>query len=154
LIVAGILFLAGCACFYFYWRDSDSAKREKTTVGIVTYVSGGKSASVYYRFKIDGVVLNGGGDACRTALTSKGCAVGAPVLVYFDHNPALVTRLEDFRDASYHDWFTGFGMVFGGLLITVMHFLSRSKLYGLDSQDEEEDSSEGPAEVLHITPNN
>jgi hypothetical protein len=142
LIVAAILFLAGCASFYLYWRDSESAKREKTTVGVVTYFSGGRSTTIQYKFEIDGIALYGETGTCRTALTSKGCVVGAPVLVYYDHNPALVTKLIEFGDASRRDWFTGFGMVFVGFLITLMHFLSRSRFYSPASSDDDEDRSE------------
>jgi len=154
LIVASILLLAGCACFFLWREDSDSARRERTTVGVITDRSGGRSGTSYdYRFEIDGVAIYDESSSCRTALTPKGCKIGAPVLVYYDQNSTLRSKLKEFGVASSEDLTTGFCMVFGGLLITVLHFLFKR---ALDSPDESDDididrPDQGP-ETIHVVP--
>jgi len=154
LLVAGILLLAGCVCFVLSKKDADSATREKTTVGVITHVSGGRSSSYEYEFEIDGVRLYDDSGTCRTALTPKGCRVGASVLVYYDHDPTLRTRLQEFGAASRAEFSTGVWMCFAGLLLIVLHFISRKVIGSPDESDEiDTDPPDEAHEIVHIVPN-
>jgi hypothetical protein len=153
LIVVVILLLAGCACFYLSWKDADSAKHEKTTVGVIDGLSGGRHSSYYYEFEMDGVTLYDESGSCRTALSPRGCVVGAPVLVYYDHDPAFRTKLKEFGAASRDDLLTGLFMVFVGLFITILHFLFRRALESPDESDDvDTDRPNGRPEAIHVVP--
>ena|ERR1700733_14117420 len=153
LIVASILLFAGCVCFFLSREDADSARREKATVGVIDGVSGGRGASYYFEFEIDGAKLYGESGSCETALSSRGCTVGAPVLVYFDRNPSLRSKLKEFGAASSDDLITGFWMAFGSLLIVVLHFLFRRALESPDESDEVDvDRLDKRPEVIHVVP--
>jgi hypothetical protein len=153
LLVAGILLLAGCACFFLSREDADSARREKTTVGVIDDIGGGRGASYFYEVEIDGVKLYGESGSCQTALSPRGCRVGAPVLVYYDHNPELRTKLKEFGASSSDDLTTGVCMALGGFLLIVMHFLSRRVLENPDDSDDNDIDrpDEGPANI-HVVP--
>jgi hypothetical protein len=153
LIVAGILLLAGCVCFFLSRKDAASARREKTTIGLIDGVSGGRHTSYYFEFKLDGVKIYDESGSCQTALSSRGCEVGAPVLVYYDHDSELRTKLKEFGAASSDDSITGFFMVFGGLLIIVLHFLFKRALESPDDSDgiDVDQTDEGP-EAIHVVP--
>lgn len=153
LLVAGILLLAGFACFFLWREDADSARREKTTVGVIDDISGGRGTTYYFEFVIDGVKLYGESGSCRTALTPKGCKIGAPVLVYYDQNSTLRSKLEQFGAASSDDFAIGSCMVFGAFMVTLMHFLAR-RVIGSDDETDEIDvdrPDEGP-ETIHVVP--
>ncbi len=153
LIVAGILLLAGFACFLLWQEDTDSARREKTTVGVIDDIGGGRGAIYYFEFEIDGVKLYDEDSSCRTALTPKGCKIGAPVLVYYDRNPALRTKLKEFGAASSDDFAIGSCMVFGAFMVILMHFLAR-RVIGSDDESDDIDvdrPDEGP-ETIHVVP--
>lgn len=153
LLVAGFLLLAGCVWFLFSWKYADSAKREATTIGIITRVRGGRGSSYEYGFEIDGVKLFDDSSSCRTALTLKGCKVGAPVLVYYDHDPALETMLQEFGAASREEFFSGVWAVFGALLLIVAHFIFRKVLKGPDESDEIDiDRHDEGLEIVHVVP--
>jgi hypothetical protein len=144
LIVAGILLLAGCTCFFNWREDADSAKREKTTVGVIDGVSGGRhGATYYYEFEVDGVRIDDESSSCRTALTPKECKVGAQVLVYYDHNPALRSKLKEFGAVSNDDFAIGSCFVFGAFMVTLMHFLSRRVIGSDDDTDDDDSDSDG-----------
>lgn len=153
LLVAGVLLLAGCGGFFWSWKYADSATREKTTTGVITYIGGGKSSHYYYEFEIDGVKLYDESRPCKTALTPRGCKVGASVLVYYDHNPTLETRLQDFGDASRGDLIFGVCMTLGGLLLIVLHFVFKKALMSPDESDEIGfDRLDPGPEIVHIDP--
>jgi hypothetical protein len=161
LIVAAILLLAGCFCFSNWRKDVDSARREKTTVGVITdLIRGRHGTSYYYSFKIDGAAFNDETDSCQTARTPRGCKVGAPVTVYYDQDSAYRSKLEEFGSASRDDFAIGFCLVFGGFMLILMHFLSRRVLGSGDDADDDSDSDgEAPGrpsgdqpDDLHVVP--
>jgi hypothetical protein len=153
LIIAGILILFGCAQFFISWRCAGASRPEATTVGVIYNVIGGKGSTYEYVFKIDGVQLRDESGSCHTALTLQGCKVGAPVLVYYVHQPGLETRLQEFGDASREKLFTGIWLVsFGLLLIGMYFFLQRTAENSGESEDPDESARSEEPEVLHIVP--
>ena len=162
LLVAAILLIAGCFCFSNWREDADSAGREKTTVGVITDLIGGRhGTSYYYSFKIDGAAFNDETGSCETALSQRGCKVGAPVTVYYDQNSALRSKLEEFGSASRDDFAIGSCLVFGGFMVTLMHFLSRRVLGNDDDTGDADSDSDGEEhgrpssdepDDLHIVP--
>jgi hypothetical protein len=132
---------------------ADSATREKTTIGVITYIGGGRHSSYYYEFEINGVKLYDETGSCRTALTPKGCKVGAPVLVYYDYHPTLETKLEEFGAVSRGDLLLGVWMISGGFLLIALHFVFRRALKSPDESDESEtmNLSDGQ-EAIHVVP--
>jgi hypothetical protein len=103
---------------YFYaWKYAEAAKHEATAVGVITYVTEGRSRSYDYEFQIDGVRLIQDSDTCKTALTPQGCKVGSSVLVYYAHLPVLIARLQEFGAASRETFVWGSFFVFIGLLL-------------------------------------
>jgi hypothetical protein len=152
LIVAGILLLAGCACFFLWREDADAAKREKTTVGIID----GISRSGYdFEFELDGVKIYDASTSCEAALTPRGCEVGAPVRVYYDPNPTHRANLRELGAVGNDEFFTGVGFVFVGLMLIVMHFLTLRAL-GPDDPDESDDVDDDPPDQhpdgIHVVP--
>lgn len=127
LLIAGFLISLGCMQFFFSRRYADVAKREATATGMVYAITGSKGSTYNYVFKIDGIQLQGESSSCHTALTSLGCSVGARVLVYYAHTPALETRLQEFGDASREMLFTCICLNVGGLLLIAMHFVLNEK---------------------------
>jgi hypothetical protein len=139
LLLANILILLGCVQLFFGWRYANSARREVTTIGTILYVIGGRSTTYEYVFEIDGARIQDDSGTCHTALTPRGCKVGAPVLVYYDHDPALVTMLQDFGAASREKYFMGFWMACCGLLLIGLYFtLKRTKRDDEGSEEPDE----------------
>jgi hypothetical protein len=136
------------------WSYADGAKGEETVIGSITYIAGGRGGSTYdYEFEIEGVKLEQDSGTCQTPLTPQGCKVGAPVLVYYAHTPALETRLQEFGAASREKYFMGGWMVFCGLLLIGLHFIFKRALASPDeSEDTDVDKPGDIAEEIHVVP--
>jgi hypothetical protein len=154
LLVAGILLLAGCACFFNWREDADSAGREKTTVGVIDGVS---RSGYYFEFELDGVKIYAASSSCETALTPRGCEVGAPVRVYYDPNPTHRAKLKELGAVGGAEFVTGVDFVFVGMMLIVLHFLTL-RVLGPDESDESDEDDidvdrpdEGP-ETIHVVP--
>jgi hypothetical protein len=136
LLLAIIMILVGSVQFYLGSSYGNAAKGEASTIGVITYISGGRSSTYNYKFEIDGVPLQQDSGTCQTALTTQGCTVGASVLVYYSHTPVLETRLQEFGAASREkhflgSWVAGCGFILIGLYV----FLKKA---GEDSEALEE----------------
>ena len=74
-----------------------AAKRELTTVGVITDVHYGKGGPSYqYVFYFNGEPIKDESGTCKTPLTPQGCREGAAVRVYYDPNDLSVTQLDEF----------------------------------------------------------
>jgi hypothetical protein len=143
-----------CVQFFFAWRYADSAKREATTVGTIYHVIGGRGSTYEYVFVLDGVRLYDDSGTCQTALSPQGCKVGAPVLVYYVHNPTLETRLQEFGAASRGKLFSGVWMIFFAVTLYAFYFILKRNQNDPDAPDESyqpPETDDGP-EDLHVTP--
>src|ERR1700723_2629554 len=148
-----ILILIGGADVLLAWRYADAAKHEATAVGVITYISGGRSSSYNYAFEIDGVRLIQDCGTCRTALTPQGCRLGAKVLVYYAHLPVLITRLQEFGAASREKLSWGVCLIVGGLLLIVLHFVFQRMAGPPDESEEPHEYEPGDGhDALHIVP--
>ena len=152
-LLAAILILVGSMQLFFGWKYGEAAKGEATAIGVITYISGGRSRSYNYEFEVDGVKLQQDSGVCHTAITPQGCEVGAQVLVYYAHIPVLETRLQEFGIARSEKYFMGGWMVGCGLLLICVYFILRK--LGRDSSEtveSEENGHEREPNVLHIVP--
>ena len=153
LIIAGILILVGCEQFFLSRRYAVASRQETTTVGVISNVIGGRSSTYDYVFEIHGVRLQDDSGSCHTALTAQGCKVGARVLVYYVHQPALETRLQEFGDASREKLFTGIWFLSCGLLMIGLHFfLPRREKNSDESEETDVCAPHEEPDVLHIAP--
>ena len=152
LLLAAILLLVGSVQFFLGWSYADAAKGEATAVGAITYITGGRGGSTYdYEFEIEGVKLEQDSGTCQTALTSQGCKVGAPVLVYYAHTPVLQTRLQEFGTASREKYFKGGTMAGCGLFLTGFYLILKKTGKGSGETDEPDESGhKNEADVFHI----
>lgn len=97
LIVAAILVVAGCFQSVSSRKFAEAARREASAVGMITYVSGGRGQSYYFGFVVNGYRRSGLSASCHTPLSYNGCAVGAPVRVYYDPAQIVETTLQRVR---------------------------------------------------------
>jgi hypothetical protein len=143
-----------------------AAKHEKTTVGHIVGIPGGRGGWSYV-FSIDGVKVDDSSQVCETPLAPGACISG-PVLVYYSYEPFRNSRLEDFSVASKNAYRTGklalaVCLPLLALSLTGFVILARKSRRdddsdsGDDRSDSEEErlerkSSDQP-EDLHIVPN-
>ena len=131
----------------------DAAKREATTVGTISRKDCGRTCTYVYVFKVNDVKIQDDTSTCRTALTSAGCAVGAPVLVYYDRERLSVTALQEFGFASRGRLFMGVWMASCGLLLIGLNsFLNRKGANPEESEEPDESDGDNRSDVLHIAP--
>src|SRR5690348_1582995 len=94
LIVAAILIVAGSFEAVSSRKFAEAANREASTIGVITYVSGGKGSSFEFRFVVDGHQRSSISASCHSPLSHNGCAVGEPVRVYYDPSHIVATTLQ------------------------------------------------------------
>lgn len=146
LVVGGVLLMLG-------WSYADAAKREATAVGTITQVSCGRSCTYAYVFKFNNVSIGDDTSTCRTALTRRGCKVGAPVLVYYDPENPTETALQEFGAAGRGRIFMGIWMLSCGLiLIGINSFLNREGKDPEEPEDLDESEQSGQSDAIHIAP--
>jgi hypothetical protein len=153
LIVAAILLIAGCYEAVSSREFAEAASREASTMGVITYISGGRAPSYEFKFVVNGHQRMARSGSCRTLL--NGCAVGKPVRVYYDPAQIVATTLQEYGDRAWEMLIVGVFFILGGLLVTVLHFV-----FGRMEKDSDEDEdSDGPGESssrddipLHVTP--
>lgn len=156
LIVAAILIVAGTYQALSSRTFAEAASREASTVGVITYVSGGRGTSYEFRFVVDGRQRSSVSASCHTPLSYSGCVVGAPVRVYYDPASIAATTLQEYGDRARGMLFLGVCLILGGLVVTVFHFVfSRMEKDsdGDDEPDEPETSGPDDGTIFHITPN-
>jgi hypothetical protein len=153
LILAAILLIVGCVQLSNGWDYADSAKRELSTVGKLTYVTKGKSSTYEYSFEINGFKTGSISGTCKTALTLQGCEVGASVLVYYDPTHRSSPMLQEFGAASREKLFMGAWMAGCGLLLIGVYFVLKRTGEDEKKPDEPNDSElNREPDVLHIVP--
>jgi hypothetical protein len=151
-----ILVVFGGVQLFLAWRYAEAAKSEASAVGTIIYITGGRSTTYNYSFEIHGVRLIQDSGVCRTALTPQGCSVGASVLVYYAHAPALITRLEEFGAASREKLLYGCVAALIGLVLLVVSFILKStnkdSIGSDNSVDKNPDLNSACPDVIHIVP--
>ena len=153
LILAIILLIAGSVQLSNSLDYADSAKREVSAVGKLTYVSGGRSSTYEYSFVINGFETGSESGSCRTALSSQGCTVGAPVLVYYDPSHRSSPMLQEFGAASRERGFFGALMVMVDLVLVVLYFIAKRALASPDgASDIDYDKPVVGSEIIHVVP--
>jgi len=154
LLLAIILVIVGSVHLFLGWTHGAAAKSEATTIGTISYISGGRGSTYSYVFEINGVRLIQDSGTCRTALTSQGCRVGAQVLVYYAHLPVLETRLEEFGAASREKYFMGAWMVGCGLILIGVYFIQKKagKESSGETDEPDESGDNNESDVPHIAP--
>ncbi|HEV2213690.1 MAG TPA: DUF3592 domain-containing protein, partial [Terracidiphilus sp.] len=139
LIVAAILLVAGCYQTYSSRQFQDAASREVSTAGVITYVSGGRSTTYEFKFQFKGRQTYAESGSCHTPLSYGGCAVGQPVLVYYDPGEMVATTLQEYGDHARDMLFLGVCLILAGIIVTVLHFVfARME----KDSDEDEDPDE------------
>jgi len=118
---------------------------------VISHVTRGRTTTYEYVFKIGQVQLYGDNSSCHTALSSNGCKVGAPVLVYYAHLPVLETRLQEFGEAGRDKLLTCIWMISSGFLMIALFFVFKRTGGSDESEDTHENLSEAPDD-LHIVP--
>jgi hypothetical protein len=155
LIVAAILIVAGTFQAVSSRKFAEAAGREASTVGVITYVSGGRATSFEFKFVVDGRQRSSVSASCHTALSYNRCAVGEPVRVYYDPAHIVATTLQEYGDRARDMLFLGVCLMLGGLVVTVLHFVfSRMERdsEGDDERDESDSSDRSEDTPLHVTP--
>jgi hypothetical protein len=153
LVLAKIVIVVGCVLLFWGWTDADAAKREATAAGTISNVSCGRGCTYEYIFRVNGVRIEDDSDTCHTALTTEGCNVGAPVLVYYDPEHLSNSKLEEFGVLSRERYFMGIWMVSCGLFLIGLYFILQK--FGKNSDDEEEPcegDGDDKSDVLHVVP--
>ena len=154
--VGAILVVFGGVQLFLAWRYAEAAKSEATTVGTIIYITGGRSTTYNYSFEIHGVKLIQDSGVCRTALTPQGCTVGATVLVYYSHAPALIARLEEFGAASREKLLYGSVAILIGLALLVFSFIfkptNEDSMRSDDPVEEHRGLDRSHPDVIHIVP--
>lgn len=145
-----MLIVVGCVQFVLSRRYANAARQEATTAGVISHITGGRTTTYDYVFKIDGVQLYDDSSSCHTALTPKGCKVGAPVLVYYAHLPVLETRLQEFGEASREKLFTSIGMVSAGFLLITLFFILKKTRRDSDQLGDVPDGDRENPDSLHV----
>ncbi|MFP5237440.1 MAG: hypothetical protein ACLGSD_16205 [Acidobacteriota bacterium] len=131
------------------------ANREATVVGVITRVYHGRGSIYDYKFDLNGFSLVDDSDACRTALTPRGCVKGAAVLVYYDRNDSGETLLEEFAEAGRGKMFLGAWMAGCGLLLIGLYFVFKKLLKSPDESAETDyDTPVSEPEDIHVVPEN
>jgi hypothetical protein len=153
LIVAAILLIAGCYEAVSSREFAEAASREASTMGVITYISGGRALSYEFKFVVNGHQRMARSGSCRTLL--NGCAVGKPVRVYYDPAQIVATTLQEYGDRAWEMLIVGVFFILGGLLVTVLHFVFSR----MEKNSDEDEDSDGPGESsssddtpLHVTP--
>ena len=111
LIVAAILVIAGCYQAVSSRKFAEAASREASTVGVITYISGGRSPSYEFKFVVNGGQRIAVSGSCRTLL--NGCAVGKPVRVYYDPAQIVPTTLQEYGDRAREMLTVGMFLIVG-----------------------------------------
>lgn len=134
-----------------YYREV--SKREAATAGTLLYVSHGKSSTYQYRYQVSGFWIRNDSGTCRTPLTPAGCAVGAPVLVYYDRDHVSDSLLEEFGVAGRGKILFGCILVGCGLLLLGLYPIAKKALAGPDeSKETDVDTPAAGPEVIHVVP--
>jgi len=153
LLLAKVFIVVGCVLLFFGWTYWDVAKREATMIGTISRVDCGRGCTFVYIFKVNGIKIQDDSSTCHTALTPRGCNVGAPVLVYYDPQHLSETMLEEFGAASRERYFMGVWMVGCGLLLIGLYFILKKVRKGSEEPDEPDESRRnGESDVIHIAP--
>jgi hypothetical protein len=156
LIVAAILILAGSFQAVSSHKFAEAASREASTVGVITYVSGGRGSTYEFRFVVDGRQRSSVTASCHTPLSYNGCAVGEPVRVYYDPAHFVATTLQEYGDRARGMLFLGVCFILGGLLVTILHFVFSGIEKGSDGDGDSDETGDSDREddiPLHVTPN-
>ena len=155
LLVAVILIVAGSFEAVSSHKFAEAASREASTVGVITYVSGGRGSSFEFRFVVDGHQRSSISASCHTPLSHKGCAVGAPVQVYYDPEQIVETTLQEYGDRARGMLLLGVCLMLGGLVVTILHFV----LNRMEKESDENEDPDAPGDSnrrddtpLHVTP--
>jgi len=130
------------------------AKREASTTGTLLDVDVNDESSNYqFRFQVHGAWLRRDTHDCTTPLTTAGCVVGAPVLVYYDPNHVTDALLEEFGTAGWGRMAFGACIAVFGLLLLIVHFIAKRALAGPDetSGSDHNIMGDGP-EIIHVVP--
>jgi hypothetical protein len=69
LIVAAILLVAGCYQAFSSRNFAEAAGREASTIGVITYISGGRAPSYEFRFVVNGRERSAVSGSCHTPLS-------------------------------------------------------------------------------------
>lgn len=152
LIVAAILIVAGSYQAISSRKFAEAAPREVSTVGVITYVSGGRGTSYEFRFIVDGHQKLAASASCRTPLSFNRCAVGAPVRVYYDPVGIVATTLQEYDERAREMLFLGICLIMGGLLVTFLHIVFSRIEKNSDGSDELDEPGSSEETPLRVTP--
>lgn len=152
LIAAAILIVAGCVSIVSSIKFADAASREASTVGVITYISGGKAHFYVFRFVVNGHQEVASSASCTTLLSSNGCAVGKPIRVYYDPSKIVAASLQEYGDRASGSLFLGVFFILGGVLVTVFHFVFSKMDRDSDGDDVPDAPDSGEDAPLHVTP--
>jgi hypothetical protein len=155
-VIAGIvLALVGTFKALSSRQYADAAQRELIFKGNLTHISRASKSPTYfdYEFIRNGFVTQGESLSCHSAQSWQGCQVGAPVLVYYDPEQKVETTLEEYGVIGQEKLLIGVGLIIGGLLLAVLHFVFKKMAYTPDSSESGIDNDNpGESEVPHIVP--
>ena len=152
LIVAAILIVAGSVSTASSRKFAEAADREASTVGVITYVSGGRGQSYEFRFVVNGHQKLAESASCHTPLSYNECAVGEPVRVYYDPAQIVATTLQEYGDRARDLLSLGVCLILGGVLVTVLHFVFSRMEKDSDGGDEPDEPSSSEDAPLNVTP--
>lgn len=155
LIVAAILIMAGCYQTFSSHSFADAAGREASAVGVITYVSGGRGTSYYFKFFANGHQRLGESFSCHTPLSNNGCGVGASVRVYYDPAQIVETTLQEYGDRARGMLFVGVCFILAGLVVVVLHLIFSRMEKDSDGDDEPDEpygADRSEDTPLHVTP--
>lgn len=138
---------------FWGWAYADAAKREVSTVGILTSVTSGRGYTYDYAFAVNGVRELDYSSVCRTPLSARGCEEDSPVLVYYDPHDPSTSALEELGAAGRGKLFFGSSTgVCGLILIGLYSFPHKRKTDGEESEEPDENESGNKSDVLHLFP--
>lgn len=156
-LLAAVLILVGLFQLTSGLTYAGAAKREASTVGLLSSVQCGRTCTYAYVFTVNDVKISDDSSTCKTPLTSRGCRKGAPVRVYYDPEDLSTNFLEEFHLAARGRIFFGTWMISCGLLLICLYFIlnkfgKNSEDAGDPDQDNGNSDVAGESDVLHVTP--
>ena len=153
LLLSKISIIAGGILLFFGFIDRGAAGREISTVGRISRVQcGGKGCTYSYVFVVNGTNILDDSETCKTPLTSRGCAEGALVRVYYDPEHLSESMLGEFGAASTEKLIAGAGLVSFGLVLIALYFLIKRAEGTSDVPDPDRNLDDAQPDVIHIVP--